>query len=243
MNTIRSPALAHPERIHPALWRGSQLAQARQTTVPTGFDSLDRELPNQGWPTGTLIELIPVRPGIGEMQLLRPAFGLLDHERCIALVNPPYIPYFHCWLNWQLDGHCPIWIQAKNTSDSLWSAEQILKYQACSALLCWTTHIRPQALRRLQLLAQQSDTLFLMFRPPVAALQASAAPLRLGLKPSRQGLAVSILKRRGPLCPVPVLIPLYSSHFQMAAPASHAPLDQYLPAHTQPRRAFSPLAN
>lgn len=239
----RSPALLHPERIHPALWRGSQLAGARQAIIPTGFDLLDHELPNRGWPVGTLIELMPCRPGIGELHLLRPALAQLDCDRCIALLSPPYIPYFHCWFNWQLGKHRLLWIKAETVFDSLWSAEQILKSQACAALLCWSTFIRPQALRRLQWLATQTDTLFILFRPPAAAHQPSAAPLRLALEPAMQGLAASILKRRGPACTNPILIPLYPARTQAASPMPHATLDLSLLAHAQSGRDLSPLAN
>ncbi|MEO6984373.1 MAG: translesion DNA synthesis-associated protein ImuA [Paralcaligenes sp.] len=244
MNTLlQSPVLLHPERIHPALWRGSQLAGTRRAAIPTGFDLLNHELPNQGWPVGTLIELMPCRPGIGELHLLRPALAQLDSDRCIALLSPPYIPHFHCWFNWQLGKHRLLWIKAETVFDSLWSAEQILKNQACAALLCWSTFIRPQALRRLQWLATQTDILFILFRPPAAAQQPSAAPLRVALEPATQGVAASILKRRGPTCASPILIPLYPARTEAARPMPHATLDLSLPAHAQSGRDLSALAN
>ena len=244
MPVIRSPALLHPERIHPALWRGSQLAMARQNTVSTGFDLLNEELPNQGWPLSTLIELTLSQAGIGEMRLLHPALAKLDCERSIALVHPPYTPYFHCWLNWQLGAHRLLWVNSQTPGDSLWASEQILKHNACAALLCWAAGVRPEALRRLHLVAQQSDALFVLLRPQIAAQQTSAAPLRLSLKPVLQGLEVAIIKRRGPSCSQPVVIPLYParSGADMNTP-SYASLDQSLPAVTQPGRTLSPVAH
>src|SRR3546814_18792413 len=59
-----------PEHIHPALWRGSQIARPHRAVIPTGFADLDRELPGQGRPLGSLIELLPSQPGIGEISLV-----------------------------------------------------------------------------------------------------------------------------------------------------------------------------
>src|SRR5690625_1140809 len=81
-----------PERIHPSLWRGTQLAHAYEKTVPTGYPALNSELPGQGWPTGTLIELMPERPGVGEIQLLKPALLQLQAEGRIMVLNPPHTP-------------------------------------------------------------------------------------------------------------------------------------------------------
>jgi protein ImuA len=243
MDILRSIALSHPERIHPALWRGSQLALARTHTVPTGFGQLDQELPGQGWPLSTLIELILGPAGIGEMNLLHPALAQLDPERSIALVHPPYTPYFHCWANWRLDAHRLLWINTQTLGDTLWAAEQTLKHNACAALLCWVPGVRSAALHRLHLIARQSDTLFILLRPQTAAQQPSTAPLRLSLRPISEGLEISIIKRRGPRCNSPVAIPLYPAHAPITAPATHASLDQPLPAHAQPGRPFSLLAH
>ncbi|HUG57377.1 MAG TPA: translesion DNA synthesis-associated protein ImuA [Candidimonas sp.] len=235
---MRSPALLHPERIHPALWRGTQLARSHQSTLSTGYTQLDRELPNQGWPLGTLIELLPSQPGIGEIRLLQPALAKLDAQRSIALVHPPYPPHFHCWVNWQLDNHRLWWITPQTPGDTLWAAEQILKHNACAALLCWAGSTRPASLRRLHLAAQQSDTLLFLLRPPAAAQQASAAPLRVSLKPTAQGLDAVIIKRRGPCSSLPVPIVFYPARSPNLALVTHAPLDQPLPARTRPRPAL-----
>src|SRR3546814_11562112 len=80
-----------PQRIHPALWRASQLARMPGRCVDTGFPALSAQLPGGGWPLGNLIELLIQQPGIGEMQLLRPALSDLS-SRSIFLVQPPYAP-------------------------------------------------------------------------------------------------------------------------------------------------------
>lgn len=62
-----------PQSLLRDVWRASELAIARSTAQTTGYDLLDRELPDRGWPRSALIELLVQQNGIGEMQLLQPA--------------------------------------------------------------------------------------------------------------------------------------------------------------------------
>src|SRR5579864_6578817 len=75
------------------VWRASEMAVSRATTCSTGHAHLDEELPNNGWPRSSLIELLLQQAGIGEMQLLKPALARLSKNQRIALVQPPYIPH------------------------------------------------------------------------------------------------------------------------------------------------------
>lgn len=235
-----------PEHIHPALWRGTQLARSQRPVVSTGFAALDRELPGQGWPLGSLIEFLPSRPGIGEIHLLRPALEHLSSERSVILVHPPYEPHFHCWVDWRLQARRLLWVNPQTQGDALWAAEQILKHNACAALLCWAGAPHPAGLRRLHLVAQQSDTLFVLLRPQAQATHASAAPLRLRLMPVAQGIEAFILKRRGPSCDKPVSIVLHPARGTAPRPEhheQHASLVQPVPAHAQPGRPLPALAS
>lgn len=215
--------LRHPERIHPALWRATQLARPSRPTVATGFPILDRALPGQGWPVGQLIELMPERPGCGELQLFGPALMRQAPERSIALVQPPHPPCIQAWSHWQLAPERLLWLQPSSLADGLWATEQILRHNACAAVFCWASSIRPASLRRLHLLAQQSDSLCIVLRPAAAHQQASAAVLRLALKPCRRGIHVHIVKRQGAASPDPITLQLYATH--RVATEHHASLD------------------
>lgn len=219
---MASAALRHPERIHPALWRATQLARPAHPTVATGFAALDRELPGQGWPVGQLIEVMLERPGLGELQLFRPALMRRHPERSIALVRPPYPPCIQAWAHWQLAPERLVWIQPQGVADALWAAEQALRHNVCAAVFCWADPVRAAALRRLQLLARQSDSLCIIMRPASVRAQASAAVLRVQLQPLRRGLQLHIVKRQGAAWPEPVTLQLYASR---QAPAHHAPVD------------------
>ena len=182
-----------------AIWRADQMGSYQTAVMPSGYRALDAELPNGGWPSAALIELLLQQPGIGEIRLLRPALTVIARKRRIALVQPPYLPQVAAWSAWGLPPERLLWIKAKRSADALWSAEQILRNGSCGALLLWQPHIRSEALRRLHLAAQGSETVFWMLRPLASAQDSSPAPLRLGLHAAQAGLEIDIIKRRGPM--------------------------------------------
>lgn len=196
---ISSAAQSLVEALPHALWRGNQMASFRSAVISSGHPLLDRELPNGGWPHAALIELLLQQAGSGEMHLLQPALAALTRQRRrVALLQPPHLPQIAAWSGWGLAPDCLLWIKAAASADAVWSAEQILRNGSCAALLFWQSHIRTDALRRLHLAAQASDTMLWMIRPLSAAHESSPAPLRLLLRPASNGIEVQLLKRRGP---------------------------------------------
>jgi protein ImuA len=190
------------------VWRASELAVARSTTQATGHAALDQELPHGGWPRSALVELLVQQNGIGELQLLKPALARLSRSQHIALIQPPFIPHAMAFRSWDIDPRHMLWLQPESSADAAWAAEQILKNGSCGAVVLWQTHIRPEALRRLNLAAQSTDTWLWLVRPLAVAADASPSPLRLALRPAVGGIAVDVIKRRGPHCETPLFIPL-----------------------------------
>jgi len=201
-----SPALAQLRHQH--VWRASELAVARSTTCTTGHAALDRELPSNGWPRSTLVELLLQQAGIGEMQLLKPALVHLASNQRIAMVQPPYVPHAMACTTWGIDTSRLLWLQAKSTGDALWATEQILKNGSCGAVILWQSNVRAESLRRLNLAAQSTETWFWLMRPLSCAGDSSPAPLRLALRPALGGVSLDIVKRRGPTSDSPIIIPL-----------------------------------
>lgn len=185
-----------PERIHPALWRASQLARGNGVYLDTGYAKLTTELPGGGWPLGQLTEILLPQAGIAELSLLKPALQQLN-GRPIVLLTPPYIPQALAFSCADLETSQLIWIHCHKHVDALWAAEQVLHNGSCGALLFWASTIRNEALRRLHLAAQGSETLFFLMRSIQAAQQASPAPLRISLQVSQNGLELGMVKRRG----------------------------------------------
>ncbi|HYD79204.1 MAG TPA: translesion DNA synthesis-associated protein ImuA [Paucimonas sp.] len=214
------------------VWRADQLGSWQSAAIPSGHGALDRELPNGGWPTAALTELMLQQSGIGEMRLLQPAFSRIAKHRPIALVQPPYLPQAAAWVAWRLPAEQLLWIRTSRAVDALWAAEQILRNGSCGALVLWQTHIRHESLRRLHLAAQASDMLFWLLRPLAAAQDASPAPLRLCLRPAAGGIAAKILKRRGPQREGSLFLPLgFAPALRFVQKGSHhAPVDRRAPA-------------
>lgn len=199
---------------HPAIWRANQLGSAATRGVPSQFAALDRELPEAGWPTANLIELLPLRYGIGEMRLLAPTLARLSQDaQSIMMVTPPAIPYPPALAKHGVMLDRLIVVHTRHRTDRLWAIEQALKSASLGALVAWLPEehhvLAADQLRRLQSAAQASRTLAFLFRPAVAQTLASPAPLRIALAPeAADKLMLNIFKRRGPPTAAPIVVDL-----------------------------------
>ena len=194
---------------HPHLWRAREAqASAEVRGLPSGHAALDRCLPGGGWPRQGLIEILTDRYGIGELSLLVPALATLcrqtaaiagSHDESLdgwlAWISPPYQPYAPALAAGGIDVGRVLVVRAE---PALWAMEQALRSGACSAVLSWAASCELRALRRLQLAAEQSRCLAVLFRRAGDANVASPAVLRIGLQSGYQGaLEIEILKSRG----------------------------------------------
>lgn len=210
MGTVSATAVRKDASVtaaFPHVWRANELAACRMRAIATGHPLLDAELPDGGWPSGVLIELLAQQPGIGEMRLLQAALRQTG-QRAIALVQPPHPPQAAAWAVEGFPVERLVWIKVKRSADALWAAEQILRNGSCGALVLWQTQVRNESLRRLHLSAQASDAAFWLVRPLAVAQDASPAPLRLALRPAVGGIRIDIVKRRGPRRDEPLLVSL-----------------------------------
>lgn len=190
------------------VWRASELAISRVAAGSTGHTVLDAELPNGGWPRSSLIELMLQQHGIGEVQLLKPFLAGLSEKQRVALVQPPYLPHAMACRSWGVNAENILWLRPRSSADALWATEQILKNGSCGAVLLWQTNVRPEALRRLNLAAQTTDTWLWLMRPLSTAIEASPAPLRMSIRPANGGISIDIIKRKGPHCDKLIFVPL-----------------------------------
>lgn len=202
-STTPGVPLETPDRLerlleHPAIWRGRSVA--RVETLPTGFATLNRALPNGGWPRAGLIEILSAQVGVGELNLLLPVLAWLTHRpsaRWCAWISPPFEPFAPALAaqNLQLDRI----VVARGESSSLWAFEQALGSGACEAVLGWalSSRLRARDIRRLHLAGEKGRTLGVLFRPVQVANESSSAMLRLVVEPAEQGARVTLLKSRG----------------------------------------------
>ena len=211
-----SPALALPlertDSISHLVWRADRIGHAVTPGLPSGFRRLDAELPGGGWPPGTLTELITRDPGMGELRLLIPLLRQLTRSRrVVVMLAPPHMPYAPALADFGIDLDWLLMVQATHAADRLWAIEQTLRSSAFGAMLAWlpSDRTRPEHLRRLQLAAAQARGPSFLLRGLPAQFESSPAPLRLLLQPqAAQRLAVTLLKRRGPVLAQPILIDL-----------------------------------
>lgn len=166
---------------------------------PSGSASLDAVLPGGGWQSGTVVELMPVSEGIGELRLLMPALAKITHsERHVAMIAPPHIPFAPALLRHGLRLEHFWIIRAQSAADILWSAEQTLRCKSFGAVLAWPTAIRDREVRRLQLAAKAGSSIGFVYRSPVAARDSSPAAVRLRLQTDASGqLNIDVVKCRG----------------------------------------------
>lgn len=183
---------------------------SRPVSVGSGYPRLDRDLPGNGWPAATLIELLLANPDSGELRLLTPALKrLVQAGRKLVLLAPSYIPFAAALRELGIDQKYVLSIEAEQPADRLASVEQLLKTHDVGALLCWLPEARDDHLRCLQQIAAGNNGLAFVFRPLPAQNRPSPAPLRILCQPMPAGrMSVEIIKRRGPVHHDPLILSL-----------------------------------
>jgi protein ImuA len=243
----RRTALSGLTHAIPGVWQADALGVGTQQTQPSGYALLDAQLPGGGWPIGALCEVLQPLPGLHEWQLVLPALAQATATRvgAVVAVAPPYEPFGPTLQARGLAADRLCMVRAGVAAASaLWAAEQALRCRDVVAVMAWLPQVLPAALRRLQLAAAQQQQLLWVFRPVDVAPQASPALLRLKVQAQAPmpgeagqggsvvpGMAVEILKRRGP--------PMVHA---LGLPGCHPRLAQALAAQAQRRQAAQQAA-
>lgn len=90
----------------------------------------------------------------------------------------------------------------------LWVTEQLVKSNACGALIAWLPQARQEQIRRLQICSQICDRPVFLCRPATAEHEASAAQLRVQLRLDLDwALRLQVLKRKGPVLEESICLP------------------------------------
>ena len=179
------------------IWRGTS-GFTNTLSLPTGYPQLDQCLPGGGWPLGALTEILVENTAEPPLWLITPALVALDHEqRWQAWVAPNGIPYAPALANAGINLSKMLLIHPPARNDLLWTIEQSLGSNICSAVLSWPQRLRGTASRRLQLAAERGRSWGLCFYSCSHAQYQTMAALRLLFRPNRRGAEVTILKCRG----------------------------------------------
>lgn len=190
-----------PPGVAAALWRGNELGSTVTQVVSTGWAELDKELPGGGWPCHAITEVLQPQPSTAEWRLLAPALkAIVAADKMIVVVGPAKHPHMPGLRRMGLDERHLVWIQADSPAQRLWVTEQLVKSNACGALVAWLPQARPEQIRRLQICSQICDGPVFLCRPAAAQHEASAAPLRIQLSLDLDwALRLQVLKRKGPV--------------------------------------------
>ena len=177
------------------LWRGQEAPRIAAET--SGHARLDALLPGGGWPKAALSEVLHPQPGTGELALALPLLARLTRaQQHVAFVAPPLIPYAPGLAQGGVRLDYVRVVQTPNPAESLWTAEQLLR-AGHAAVLVWADAASPQGLRRLQLAAEDSGGMALLFRSLKRAAEPSPAALRLAVRREHGTPRVQVLKTRG----------------------------------------------
>jgi protein ImuA len=208
-NAGRPDAVPLPPTVAEALWRGDSLGRSCNSRWSSGFPALDAELPDGGWPSRQVTEILQPQFSLAEWRLVGPALReVVAQGAAVVLVGPPKRPHLPGLMHLGLGERQLVWIQAQAPSERLWCTEQLIKSNAAGAIMAWLPQASPEQLRRLQVLAQSFDGPVFLFRPLQARHDPSPAPLRVSVEMDVDWqLRVTLLKRKGPAHEQPVMLP------------------------------------
>ena len=181
------------------VWRGHAVPKSHEGVHPTGHPALDASLPQGGWPSGTLTEILLPLDGVGELALVFPSLARLTQAgQRLVLIAPPYRVHAPGWAHAGI-ALSQLQVVQASARDVLWAMEQCLRSAACAAVLCWPRQADDRALRRLQVAAETGQCLGFAFRDARHARNPSPAALRVQLEAGTR--QVRVLKCRGGLAP------------------------------------------
>lgn len=191
-----------------AVWRADALARPIAAVLATGHPVLDSELPGGGWPVGAMVEILQAQSGQNEWRLLLPALARA-RSGPVLLVGAPHMPFGPGLAAHGLAPERLLWVSASPPAARMWACEQALRCTDVAAVLAWLPQARAEQLRRLQMAASEYAKLLFVMRPAQVQTESSPAVLRVlvALHGDGDDLRLELLKRRGPPCLQPLLLP------------------------------------
>ncbi len=197
---------------HAAIWRGKELLTLPESSVPGGIDSgfteLNEQLTEGGWPTKGIIEILYDQAGAGELSLLLPVLRrYCQDQRWLTWIAPPYRLHAPALQQAGIDTQQVMQIWPHNQKDCLWTIEETMKSRASSAVLCWPGQLKPEHVRRLQIVANQYRMPCFLFRQQGACNTPCALRIHIKSLDHRQA-QIHILKRQRGWSPAPFSIEL-----------------------------------
>ena len=179
------------------IWQASQqtLDAPHHAKHATGIAELDKALQG-GFPNNGVVRINSAM-GIGELRLCMPILqARQSDQRQLFVLAPPAVVNGEMLIEQGIAIERTFFIEHENEHDCLWACEQCLKSGICHSVIVWQSSLTQSQAKRLQLAAEQGDSLLLLFQP---AEQTQALPISLSMQLARQhqSLHVTITKQRG----------------------------------------------
>lgn len=183
-----------------------------QSTVSTGLPLLDRQLPNCGLPSASVIEWVADGPGLRTVSLaLKCGSALMKQPGALAVVDA-YCDFHAAALTStgislsrlllvrpcqvksrreksgkaapgaSVPAHTGGMLSSADRSNTLWALEQVSRSPGIRLVVCWIDRMSSTVQRRLQLAVERSGVTVFLIRPATALNQPSWADLRFHLQ-------------------------------------------------------------
>ncbi|WP_218354356.1 recombinase RecA [Alteromonas lipotrueiana] len=181
---------------HPAIWRASDsLKHTEIARLNTGYDALNTIL-SGGFPAAGLTRIRSLL-GIGEISALKLLISHNPLQKLLVFINPPGKIHKSWLASLGQTSNTVHVVYCATPEQTLWTAEQCIKSEACYLVLMWHQAIEPKQARRLQVAAAQHDTLCLLYETFSHQYNALPVALDIELQPAGNGLRITVHKNIG----------------------------------------------
>lgn len=177
----------------------SSVFAVRNQTATSGYRVLDRELPNGGWPSAVLTELLLEEPDIGELHLLKNALPQMTAEgKTLVLLASAERKLADKLNDWGVDLSQIVLIETEYPAAHIGTVERIMREPNFGALLCWLPEARDDHLQRLHAAVSKSKGWAFIFRPMEQHNRPTPAMLRILCHSAASTcISLKIIRRRG----------------------------------------------
>lgn len=212
------PSIKQLLHLNTNLWLGCDMAGQGVHGQSTGYPQFDDILPRRGWPQNGLVEIITPNEGMGELQLLIPLMrSVIDQGQWILWVSPPHLVYAPALIQAGINtAHILVVSLDTPCKDALWSIEKALQTSSCGLVLAWQNWLPGKVLRRLQLAAEDGNTLGVLFKHRDSKHSPSFLCIQIKWPLSNSALFniadVTVIKARGNFQPLTTRLELYRHH-------------------------------
>ncbi len=188
---------------------GASLKPALQGARSTGFEALDAQLSQGGWPAYGITEIHSSHPGQGELQLILPS--LQRSPKLWVWLDPPHNPMPQALIRHGITLSQCLLIRTHSPGDALWASERCLQSGCVDTLMSWLRQPpNPSALKRLQMAAERGQALAHLVHHQSNWQLDAGTHARITLHPSDEhgSVTVNLERQRGGRRHAPLQLPL-----------------------------------